>query len=70
MDHLLIYGNKSSRGWGLPAENDGTVSVASMTYEPAVKDAVETKVHFEDHMSILSSREVLREVETFLRAGN
>ena len=70
VDHLLIYGNKSSRGWGLPAENDGTVSVVSMTYEPAVKDAVEVESHVEDHMSILSNPEVIREVEVFLRAGN
>lgn len=70
VDHLLIYGNKSSRAWGLPDENDGTLSVASMTYEPAVKDAVDVKSHVDDHMSILSNPDVIREVEVFLRAGN
>lgn len=69
VEHLLLYGDKASSGWGLPKENDGTVSVKSMTYEPAVKDAVRTKGYREDHMSILSNPDVIREVEAFLKSG-
>jgi pimeloyl-ACP methyl ester carboxylesterase len=70
IDYMLLYGNKSSKAWGLPAENDGTLSVASMTYEPAVKDAVKVRDFPDDHMSILSNPEVIKDVENFLKAGN
>lgn len=69
VDHLLIYGHRASRVWGLPSENDGTLSVASMAHGPALKDAVDVKKFDEDHMSILSNPAVIREVERFLKAG-
>lgn len=67
--YLLIYGDKASSGWGLPAENDGTLSVKSMTRPEAVNDAVKVKKYHEDHVSILSNPSVIRQVEAFLRAG-
>ena len=69
VDHLLIYGDKSSKAWGLPDENDGTLSVVSMTRPEATKDAVKVKKYHEDHMSILSNPDVIKEVEAFLKAG-
>ena len=70
IDHMLLYGYKASPGWGLPDENDGTLSVKSMTHEPAVEDAVEVKKYHDDHMSILSNPAVIKEVERFLKAGS
>ena len=70
VEHMMLYGTKSSKSWGLPPENDGTLSVESMTFDLAVKDAVALKEYHDDHMSILSNREVIREVERFLRAGH
>lgn len=66
IDHLLIYGNKASRSMVLPAENDGTVSVASETRSEAVEDAIEVVGFDEDHVSILSNRAVLRLVQAHL----
>ena len=66
VDHLLIYGQKSSRSVILPRENDGTVSVASQTAEPAVEDAFKVIAYDEDHVSILSNKDVIRTVEGFL----
>lgn len=70
VDHMMLYGDKASKVKSLPNENDGTLSVRSMTFEPAVKDAVKLKEYHDDHMSILSNREVIKEVERFLRAGS
>jgi len=70
VDHMLLYGYKSSKSRSLPDENDGTLSVNSMTFEPAIEDAVKVEKYHDDHMSILSNRDVIREVERFLRAGN
>jgi pimeloyl-ACP methyl ester carboxylesterase len=57
--HHLFYSHRASRSPILPAENDGTVSVASQTRPEARADAVEVRGFDEDHISILSSREAL-----------
>lgn len=67
VDHLLVYGDRGKRSVTMESENDGTVSVSSMTRPEAVEDAVEVKRFHEDHMSILSNPEVIQLVETFLR---
>lgn len=64
--YMLLYGDKAKRSLVLPAENDGTVSVKSVTREDAVKDAVKVKSFDEDHVSILSNPEVIKMVENFL----
>ncbi len=66
VDHLLIYGDRARRALTLPAENDGSVSVASVTRPEAVKDAVRVERFHEDHVSILSNPDVIRRVESFL----
>jgi hypothetical protein len=68
--YFLIYGNKSSRKIMLPDENDGTLSVASMTWPGAIKDAVKVEHFHEDHVSILSNPEVIKDVGTFLRGSS
>ncbi|MCH7227726.1 alpha/beta hydrolase [Haloferula sp. A504] len=66
IDHLLIYGHKATRSMVLPAENDGTVSVASETAPDAAEDAVKVVGFDEDHVSILSNDEVFRLTEKHL----
>ena len=66
VDHLLVYGHRSSKSMFLPEENDGTVSVESQLAPPAVKDAVRVKGFDEDHVSILSNAEVIRLVQSHL----
>ncbi len=63
--HLLIYGDKSKRSILLPKENDGSVSVESMTDDRALQAATESISFSEDHMSILRSKQVLEELERF-----
>lgn len=67
VDHLLLYGRKSSRSVILPRPNDGTVSVASQTAEAAVEDAAKVIAYDEDHVTILSNREVIQMVDHFLK---
>jgi hypothetical protein len=57
--HHLFYSHHAKRSAILPAENDGTVSVASQTRKEATADAVEVRGFDEDHISILSSRDAL-----------
>ncbi len=59
VNHHLFYSHHAKRSPVLPAENDGTVSVASQLRPEAVADAIETRGFDEDHVSILSSREAL-----------
>ncbi|MGE9269935.1 MAG: lipase family alpha/beta hydrolase [Verrucomicrobiales bacterium] len=70
IDHLMLYGDRSEERLGLPDENDGTVSVASMTHRPAVREAERLQCFHDDHMAILSNPVVIREVEEFLRAAD
>ncbi|MGB6221780.1 alpha/beta hydrolase [Haloferula sp.] len=64
--YLLIYGTKAKRSMILPAENDGTVSVESVTRDDAIKDAIKVQGFDEDHVSILSNPQVIQMVEDFL----
>ena len=64
--YMLLYGSRSKRSFVLPAENDGTVSVASVTRPEAIDDAVKVQSFDEDHVSILSNPQVIRMVEDFL----
>jgi pimeloyl-ACP methyl ester carboxylesterase len=57
--HHLFYSHHAKLSPILPAENDGTVSVASQTRKEAKADAVEVRGFDEDHVSILSAREAL-----------
>ncbi len=68
VDHLLLYGHRSSKSRILPEENDGTVSVASQTAPPAVADAVKVVGYDADHVDILSRPDVIAEVHEFLAA--
>ena len=65
--YMLLYGTKPSRSMVLPDENDGTVSVAGVTREEAVKDAIKVQSFDEDHVSILSNSQVIKMVEDFFR---
>ena len=67
--HHLFYGYRAGRSPILPAENDGTVSVASQTRREAVADAVEVRAFDETHMSILTSREALGTARRILDAN-
>ncbi|MEP4079701.1 lipase family alpha/beta hydrolase [Haloferula sp.] len=64
--YMLLYGYKATSSIVLPDENDGTVSVASVTRKEAVKDAVKVQSFDEDHVSILSNTTVIKMVEDFL----
>jgi hypothetical protein len=66
VDHLLLYGTRSSFSFVLPDENDGTVSVASQLAPAARADAVRIIGFDADHVGILSLPEVVRTVEAFL----
>lgn len=59
VNHHLFYSYRATRSPVLPAENDGSVSVASELREEAKADAVEIRGFDEDHVSILSSRAAL-----------
>ncbi|MFC7338807.1 alpha/beta fold hydrolase [Haloferula chungangensis] len=64
--YMLLYGDKASHSMVLPEENDGTVSVESVTRKEAVADAIKEQSFHEDHVSILSNSEVIKMVEDFL----
>jgi hypothetical protein len=68
VEHLLLYGHHSSKSRILPDENDGTVSVESMTAPAAVEGAVEVIGYDADHVNILSRPDVIAEVNRFLAA--
>jgi len=70
VDHLLIYGDKCKKSPFLPPENDGTVSVASQTYNPVSKMVVRLKGFHADHVGILSRPDVIEMVEDFLEGKN
>ena len=65
--YMLLYGDKSKSSLFLPSENDGSVSVKSVTRPEAIKDAVKVQRFNEDHTSILSNTQVIELVEDFLR---
>lgn len=66
VDHLLLYGTKSSRSLILPDENDGTVSVASQRAPAAISEATIVQGFEADHVGILSRPDVMQMVWRFL----
>jgi pimeloyl-ACP methyl ester carboxylesterase len=61
--HHLFYSYHASRSLVLPAENDGTVSVASQIRPEAVEDAAAVRGFDETHISILSSPDVVQAMQ-------
>ena len=53
VNHYLFYSHRAKRSAVMPAENDGTVSVASQLRPEAKADAVSVQGYDEDHVSIL-----------------
>lgn len=66
VEHLLIYGTKSSKSMVLPDANDGTVSVESQTFAPIMAVAIYFKSFYSDHVGILSNPEVIQLTQDFL----
>lgn len=66
VNHHLCYSHHAKRSAFLPAENDGSVSVASQLRPEAREDAVEVLGFDETHVSILSSRQALTAARTIL----
>lgn len=69
VDHHLFYGHKAKRSLMLPAENDGSVSVASQLRPEAKADAASVQGYDEDHVSILSAPAPLKRGEKILNAA-
>lgn len=69
VNHHLFYSHRAKRSLFLPAENDGSVSVASQLRPEAKADAVSVQGYDEDHVSILSSRAPLKRGEQILDAA-
>lgn len=59
VNYYLFYSQRASRSLTLPAENDGSVSVASQTRLEALQDSVASQGFDEDHDSILKSKTAL-----------
>jgi pimeloyl-ACP methyl ester carboxylesterase len=69
VNHHLFYGHRAKRSLLLPAENDGTVSVASQLRSEAKADAASVQGYDEDHVSILSARAPLKRGREILDAA-
>ncbi|QJE95705.1 esterase/lipase family protein [Luteolibacter luteus] len=69
VNHHLFYSHHSSRSFSMPAENDGTVSVASQLRPEAKDDAVSIQGYNEDHVSILSAPAALTRAKAVLDAA-
>jgi pimeloyl-ACP methyl ester carboxylesterase len=69
VDHHLFYSHHAKRSAIMPAENDGTVSVASQLRAEAKADAASVQGYDEDHVSILSARAPLMRAKAILDAA-
>ncbi len=69
VDHHLFYSHHAKRSAIMPAENDGTVSVASQLRPTAKADAASVQGYDEDHVSILSARAPLQRARQILDAA-
>lgn len=67
VSHHLFYSHRASRSPVMPAENDGSVSVASQLRPEARADATTVQGYDEDHMSILSSPAPLKTAARYLK---
>ena len=70
VDHHLFYSHRAKRSAVMPAENDGTVSVASELRPEAKADAASVQGYDETHMSILSSGAALRRAKEIVEAAD
>ncbi|MEI7927258.1 MAG: alpha/beta hydrolase [Verrucomicrobiales bacterium] len=66
----LFYSHRAKRSAVMPAENDGTVSVASQLRLEAKAEAVSVQGYDEDHVSILSASAPLKRASQILDAAN
>jgi pimeloyl-ACP methyl ester carboxylesterase len=69
VNHHLFYSHHAKRSAIMPAENDGTVSVASQLRPEAKADAASVQGYDEDHVSILSARAPLTRARDLLDAA-
>jgi hypothetical protein len=69
VNHHLFYSHRAKRSLILPAENDGSVSVASQLRPEAKADADSVQGYDEDHVSILSARAPLTRAKEILNAA-
>jgi hypothetical protein len=69
VNHHLFYSHRAKRSLILPAENDGSVSVASQLRPEAKADAASVQGYNEDHVSILSARAPLTRAKEILDAA-
>jgi pimeloyl-ACP methyl ester carboxylesterase len=69
VNHHLFYSHRAKRSLILPAENDGSVSVASQLRPEAKADAASVQGYNEDHVSILSARAPLTRAKETLDAA-
>ena len=69
MNHHLFYSHRAKRSLILPAENDGSVSVASQLRPEAKADAASVQGYNENHVSILSARAPLTRAKEILDAA-
>jgi pimeloyl-ACP methyl ester carboxylesterase len=70
VNHHLFYSHHAKRSAIMPAENDGTVSVASELRPEAKADAASVQGYDETHMSILSSSAALRRAKEIVEAAD
>ncbi|WP_052573784.1 alpha/beta fold hydrolase [Haloferula sp. BvORR071] len=69
VNHHLFYSHHAKRSAVMPAENDGTVSVASELRPEAKADAVSVQGYDETHVSILSSSAALKRAKELIDAA-
>lgn len=69
VNHHLFYSHHAKRSLILPAENDGSVSVASQLRPEAKADAASVQGYDEDHVSILSAKAPLTRAKEVLDAA-
>jgi len=69
VNHHLFYSHRAKRSLFLPAENDGSVSVASQLRPEAKADAASVQGYNEGHVSILSARAPLTRAKEILDAA-
>jgi hypothetical protein len=69
VNHHLFYSHHAKRSAVMPAENDGTVSVASELRPEAKADAVTVQGYDETHVSILSSSAALSRARDLIDAA-
>lgn len=69
VNHHLFYSHRAKRSAVMPAENDGTVSVASQLRPEAKADAVSVQGYDEDHVSILRAPAALSRARDLIDAA-